>query len=244
MPTPNCVRKAACATWSGIGSTCGSRLTPPAPANRNAIAVVTLTPGAGVVQTVVAATEMNIVCEINRGVTLDSTGSFDPDLFPVTPLGRLWAERSGTPPVWQSLATGIPTFVFVPSAGGTRELEFWVSDGVNGAPTAIPLPVPPPAPPSPALPVSPNDAFRIHVTAIAAVIAAPQPVPPIGSNIALDSAPSIVAGTDTRTWRIESGPGAGQTATGNTFSFVRQTGQLVSLTIGASSRTSPSIPWY
>jgi hypothetical protein len=216
-------------------------LVPPSPANRNALAVVTLTPGAGVVLTAAAAIEITINCEVNRGVTLDSAASFDPDAYPITPLGRLWVQRlpatNAAPSVPVPLAIGTALFVFVPAVGGTHELEFWVTDGINGNPTPIPPLAPPPAPPSPPPPLPPDDAFRIHVTAIAAAIAVPQPLPAVGGLITLDSAPSTGAGIETRIWLIEAGPGAsaGLTATGNIFQFTLEAGQyVVSLTIQCS----------
>ena len=219
-----------------------SSLAPPAPANLNAVASVTLNPGAGVVLVASAATEITVNCEINRGVSLDSTASIDPDNFPVTPIGRLWLRRLPFIPGLQAplpvpLATGPAAFVFVPTVGGTEELEFWVTDGINGNPVLLPPLALPPAPASPPPPVFPDAGFRIHVTAIAAVITVPVALPAAGNLLTLDSALSTVVGTDTRTWRIETGPPSllGLTATGNTFPFTPEVGVYgVSLTTECS----------
>jgi hypothetical protein len=193
---------------------------PPAPANSNALAAVTLTAGAGVVLVAADATTLSVACEQNRGVTLDSTGSTDPDAYP-TALGNLWLLTAapaggGNPPA--ELAAGAPTLVFLPPTGGSYAIDFWITDGINGNP----------------LPANPVDTqLFIFIDAVAAVIVVPSPLVASGPNvtITLDSSTSTVLANQTlanvgpprRQWRVEASPNGsaalGMTAATIAFTF-------------------------
>ena len=116
-------------------------------ANVNALASVTATDSPGVVivtQTITAVPAtgdilpmLRIVCERNRGVSLDSSPSTDADAFPM-PLGRLWF--AGVVPPDSTLPAGpisnAVQITYTPDAGPLHRVEFWITDGVNGSPVA------------------------------------------------------------------------------------------------------------
>jgi hypothetical protein len=80
---------------------------------------------------------LRVVCERNRGVSLDSSPSVDADAFPM-PLGRLWF--AGFAPPDSTLSTGpisnAVQITYTPDAGLRHRVELWVTDGVNGSPVA------------------------------------------------------------------------------------------------------------
>ncbi len=125
----------------------------PAPAsNIPAVAVVAVTPAAGVVVTTLPAPAagigLTVACTINTGVTMSSAGSADPDAFP-TAIGRLW--RIENPPPGSTAAilgttTGAPTdtaATIVPDVGAVFPLSLTVTDGSDGffAPGIVSLPI-------------------------------------------------------------------------------------------------------
>lgn len=76
--------------------------------------------------------EIRIVSERNRAVTLDSTGSTDPDAFPM-PLGRLWSLFGPPPASVAAVATpNAATLAFVPDVGGGYLLTLDITDGRDG----------------------------------------------------------------------------------------------------------------
>ena len=116
-------------------------------ANVNALASVIAADAPGVVvatpTTVAVPTTgeilpaLRIVCERNRGVSLDSSLSTDTDAFPM-PLGRLWF--AGFVPPNSTLPAGpiseTVQITYTPDVGPSHRVELWITDGVNGSPVA------------------------------------------------------------------------------------------------------------
>lgn len=150
--------------------------------NVNAVAALAVTPAPGVVETppmaIDAATGVpfpTIACERNRAVTLDSSGSTDPDGFPM-PLGRLWFLA--LQPAGSTAAVATPNaaaITFVPDRGGLYQIDLHVTDGADdGIAPGAPGPLP------------------VMLDVLEAVIGQPAGIPAAGTPLLLAGAASAV----------------------------------------------------
>jgi hypothetical protein len=176
--------------------------------NVNAVAVVAVGAGAGVVEIapLAAGGAPRVVCERNRAVTLNSGPSFDPDGAP-NPLGHLWLLP--TQPAGSTAAIATPNAVvltFAPDVGGRYTLTLDITDGSDGG-TAPGVTGP----------------LSLALDALQAVITPPAPVP-VGTAATVAGASTLtLGGPATLDWTILTAPAAsaraGDIGTGFFFTF-------------------------
>lgn len=190
-------------------------------ANANAIAnvvvpaapgVVPITPVAGTIGVPAATVSLPVVvAERNRAITLDSTGSTDPDGFPM-PLGRLWTLAVSPPGSTVPITTpNAGTLVFVPDVGGAWQIDFRITDGHDGGPAAGSIG---------ALPVT-LDVLQASIGLPAAPIETGAPLQIDGTVSAVPTGPDV--GPATFAWRFLTVPAGSTLAAmvgGNTSFFV------------------------
>ncbi len=158
-------------------------------ATSNCPAVGKVTPIMAAGMVVIAAGDTPIVaCEPNRTIILDSTGSYDPDAYPL-PLGRFWRIAPGLKPSGSTVmitTPHAPILSFIPDIGGRYVIDFYITDGSSGGPAGIPGRIP----------------VTIHV--LEAVISKPAGQLTVGKLVRLDRTRSITlpVGTPVFTWKL------------------------------------------